>query len=176
MNFLKSLASLAMKLAARSGRMLQSLPGLRSHHRSIGNLARSERGESLISFALSASILFSFVFGLFEVCMAFYTYEWISECAREGSRYAIVHGASCITHTGASCTVTASGVNSYISALTLPNLGAGTMTPSTSFPDGDEAVGHRVKVTVTYTFPYQIMFKSHSTLTMSSTSEMYIMQ
>jgi Flp pilus assembly protein TadG len=149
---------------------------LRACRRQTADLARDEAGESMISFAISASVLFGFLFGLIYMCLAFYTYSWISEVAREGARYAIVHGTTCETSAGASCEVTASQVNSYVSGLGLPNVGGGTATPSASYPDGGEAPGDRVKVTVTYSFPYHIPFVGSQTLSMSSSSEMYILQ
>ena len=143
-------------------------------------LARSERGESLVGFALTFPVMFGFIFGLMQVCLAFYTYEWISESAREGTRYAIVHGSTCVTSGGSSCTATAAQVGTYIGKVGLPNLGGGTMSVDTvtadMFPDGDEAPGHHVKVQITYAFPYKIPFVLSRTLTMSSTSQMSIIQ
>jgi Flp pilus assembly protein TadG len=136
-----------------------------------------ESAESLVGFALSASVLFMFIFGLTTMCLAFYTYESISELAREGARYAIVHGSTCVTSTGSSCEVTAAQIQTYVQGIGLPNIGGGTMTPTASFPDGGEAPnGDRVKVTVTYAFPWQIPFATSLTINMSSTSEMYIIQ
>jgi hypothetical protein len=120
--------------------------------------------------------LFTFVFGLMQVSLAYYTYEWISECAREGTRYAIVHGSTCQTAGGASCTVTSSGVNTYVAGIGLPNLGGGRMTVTTTYPDGDEVPPHRVQVTVTYLFPYNIPWVTSRSLNMSSSSEMTILQ
>ena len=137
---------------------------------------RSEDGESLVEFALTVPILFGFVFGLMQVCLAFYSYELISDAAREGTRYAIVRGSTCETSSSTSCTASASSVSSYITGLGLPNPGGGTMSVVTTYPDGDEVPGHRVEVYVTYTFPYKIMFVTSKSLSMSSVSEMYIIQ
>ncbi|MGD0737364.1 MAG: TadE/TadG family type IV pilus assembly protein [Terracidiphilus sp.] len=149
----------------------------------IGNLARGERGETMVAFAVTLPILLSFLFGLMQVCMAFYTYEWISEAAREGTRYAMVHGATCESSTGISCTATATtgagsfpSVDSFVSGIGLPNLGGGKMNVVTTYPDGDEVAPHRVMVSVTYTFPYKIPFNSSAPITLSSTSEMSILQ
>ena len=67
-------------------------------------------------------------------------------------------------------------VNNYVKAIGLPNLGGGTMTVATTYPDGDEVPPHRVQVKVTYTFPYAIPFVPSSAISMSSTSEMNILQ
>jgi hypothetical protein len=117
-----------------------------------------------------------------QLCMAFYMHEYISELAREGARYAIVHGPDCLTSSGTSCMVTATSgagsfpsVNAYVSQSGLPNLGGGKVTVNTTYPSG-EAVNQPVKVNVTCAFPYNIPFVPVTTLSMSSTSEMYIIQ
>jgi hypothetical protein len=138
---------------------------------------RDETAESMVGFALSASVFFTFIFGLTTMCLAFYTYESISELAREGARYAIVHGTTCETSAGSSCEVTAAQVNTYVQGLGIPNVGGGTMTVNTTYPDGGEVPNaDRVEVNVTYAFPWKIPFIGSSTVNMSSTSEMYIVQ
>jgi Flp pilus assembly protein TadG len=141
---------------------------------------RGEEGSQLVEFALTLPILLGLIFGLMQICLAFYTHAYISELAREGTRYAIVHGPTCKTSGGASCTVTAAGVNSYVSGLGWPNLGGGTLSASnvtTTYPGtGGELVGNPVVVTVTYQFPYKIPFVTSKTLSLSSTSEMTIIQ
>lgn len=150
-------------------------------------LLRSESGESLIAFAFSTSVLLGFLLGVIEMSMAFYTYQMISECAREGTRYAIVHGSTCETSAGKSCEVTAttapsgSGlqtVNSYAASLGYPNPAGGTIVATTTYPgtSNTEAPGQMVQVTVTYTYPYKIPFVTNKSLSMSSTSEMTIVQ
>jgi Flp pilus assembly protein TadG len=145
-------------------------------------LTRGECGDSLVSFALTVPILFGFVFGLMQVCLALYSHEYISELAREGARYAIVHGPDCLTSSGTSCMVTATtgagsfpSVNSYVSQSALPNLGGGKITVNTTYPSG-EVVNQPVRVNVSCAFPFNILFVTSTTLTMSSTSEMYIIQ
>lgn len=138
---------------------------------------RDESAESMVSFALSSSFLFMFIFGLTTMCLAFYTYESISELAREGARYAIVHGSTCETSSGSSCEATTSQVNTYVQGLSIPNMGGGTMTVNTTFPDGGEVPNlDRVQVTVSYTFPWHIPFAGSQNVSMSSTSEMYFIQ
>jgi Flp pilus assembly protein TadG len=138
---------------------------------------RDESAESMVGFAISASVLFMFIFGLTTMCLAFYTYEAISEMAREGARYAIVHGSTCETSSGTSCEATASQVNSYVQGLTYPNVGGGTMTVNTTYPDGGEVPdADRVEITVSYTFPWHILFYGSENISMTSTSEMYIIQ
>jgi hypothetical protein len=107
----------------------------------------------------------------------------LSEAAREGTRYAMVHGSTCESSVGISCTATGTtgagsfpSVDSYVSHIGLPNLGGGTMNVVTTYPDGDEVAPHRVAVSVTYTFPYKIPFVSSGPISFSSRSEMSILQ
>ena len=44
--------------------------------------------------AMSMIILLTFMFGVMEAGFALYSYHFISEAAREGTRYAIVRGAT----------------------------------------------------------------------------------
>jgi Flp pilus assembly protein TadG len=107
---------------------------------------RGEDGQSLLEFALSFSVLMGLMFVFIELCLVFYTYGMIAECAREGSRYASVHGSTCVTSASTSCTLSASSINSYVSGRGFPNLGGGTITVATTFPDGNQVPGSRVKV------------------------------
>jgi hypothetical protein len=88
----------------------------------------------------------------------------------------MVHGSSCLTASSASCTLAAPAINAYATAVAFPNIGGGTMTVNTTYPDGNEMPGSRVQVAVTYLFPFRIPYIPSSTLTMSSTSVMYIAQ
>ena len=139
--------------------------------------SRDEEGSALVEFALTVPILFTFFFGLIQVCLASYMHQVISETAREGTRYAMVHGSTCVTGNGStSCTATALAVNTYVAAHGFPNIGGGTLGINTTYPDGNENPDSRVQVNVTYLFPFRIPFVQSSTLTMSSTSVTYIVQ
>jgi Flp pilus assembly protein TadG len=137
---------------------------------------KNEHGQAMIEVALALPVVAAFTLMMIEICLAFYSYCMISETAREATRYAIVRGATCQTGSGASCTASASTINSLASHLSWPNLGSGTLSANTSYPDGNENPGSRVQVVVNYTFPYNIPFAPKGTLHMSSTSVMYIVQ
>ncbi len=139
-------------------------------------MAGQEEGESLISFALTMPIMIGVIMGLIQMCLAYYNYERISELAREGTRYAIFHGSTCMLSTGNSCTATAASLQNSVTTYGLPALGGATTAATVTFPDGDQVPGHRVKVVVTCTYPYNIPFLATTGITMSSTSQMYIVQ
>lgn len=139
------------------------------------SVARDE-GQALIEAAIAVPVVTAFMFTMIELCLVFYSYCLTSELAREGSRYAIVHGASCLTASNASCTATASAVNTYVKSLGWPNVGGGIITPATTFPDGNQNPGNRAQVQVTYAFPVNLPFVPQSTLSLNSRSVMYIIQ
>lgn len=145
-------------------------------YKALRRLLHEERGDSLVAFALTSSLLFMFMVGLTQMCLAFYTWEWISELAREGTRYAIVRGATCETAAGASCEASASSIQSYVTGLKFPNVGGGTLGVTASFPNSTESPGNPVEVVVTYSYPYRIPGMAATTLSMKSTSEMTIVQ
>lgn len=54
---------------------------------------RSARGQSMVEFAFVAPVMFALIFGVIEVGRFVFYYELANHAAREGARYAIVHGA-----------------------------------------------------------------------------------
>ena len=131
-------------------------------------LRRAENGSALIEFAIGLSVLLTGVFTLMEICLMFYTYSTIDECAREGARYAIVRGSSCVTNgvtgAGASCTASADALNTYVRNLGYPNAAGGAMTVNTTFSadgvnfttTGNNDPNDMVRVQVGYTFPIKM--------------------
>lgn len=58
-------------------------------------LARGrDRGQALVEFALVLPILAALIFGLLDVGRVVWAQDSISNAAREGARFAIVHGGS----------------------------------------------------------------------------------
>jgi Flp pilus assembly protein TadG len=135
-----------------------------------------EEGAAVIEFAMTVPILLSCFFGLVQVCLACYIHQVLTESAREGTRYAIVRGTTCVNGSGSSCTATVASVNSFVSSIGWPNVAGGTMIVNTTYPDGNEQPGSRVQVNVTYAFPFRIPFVPSSTINLSSNSVMYIVQ
>jgi len=50
-------------------------------------------GQSLVEFAIGLLVVLLLVFGVVDMGRAVFTYNSISNCAREGIRFAVVHGA-----------------------------------------------------------------------------------
>jgi Flp pilus assembly protein TadG len=145
-----------------------------------------EDGSTLIETALSLVLLLSVVTGIMEIGWLLYTYHFISDAAREGTRYAIVRGSSCAV-AGSLCTdASQANIQSYIGSLGFLGINSANMTVTATWPTTGAACtpsaspcnnpGNLVKVTVAYKFPLSIPFVKASTISMSSTSEMVISQ
>ncbi len=145
-----------------------------------------EQGSTIIEMSLTLLILLAIMFGLIEICLALYTYHFISDAAREGTRYAIVHGSACM-NAGASCTVSTDDIQTYVEDIGFPGINPANMTVTTTYapyPAGANCTpsaacnnpGNLATVTVSYNFPLSIPFVSSSVIAMSSTSSMVISQ
>lgn len=158
---------------------------------------RSDTGSTLVETALSITILLTLIIGIMEGCLLVYSYHFISNAAREGTRYAIVRGSTwsqppwnatstCAAYTDAGCTTTAPQIQQYVQSLAFPGIDASQIKANTTWynfpgPGGTSGNGYNnygdyVQVKVTYTFPFNVPFIPSQSLTMSSTSEMVISQ
>jgi Flp pilus assembly protein TadG len=135
--------------------------------------------------ALSMIVLLTLIFGLIEICLALYTFHYVSDAAREGSRYAIVHGSTCLV-SGVSCTTTSAGIQTYVQDLGYPGIQSAHMTVTTTwsaYPAGGACVaagcngpGDLATVKAQYAFTLSIPFLSSRLLNLTSTSSMVISQ
>ena len=126
---------------------------------------RGQRGSAIAEFTLVSLLFFSLVFGLVEFGRALFAYSTIASAAREGVRYATVHGSE------SKHPATADDISAYVrtKAVGLHNVVVAVMWLPTNAP------GSTVRVQVRYTFttllPRLLAFK---TIPMSSTSFMVI--
>jgi len=155
----------------------------------------SENGSATLEFAFTAIILFTLLFGVITICMAFYTYEVINEYARDASRYAIVHGNGCTAQpSGTSCSIgtgaTANtALKTYLNNQIFPGINGNNLTVTTTYAQGPAAAqcttypattcngsGDQVTVEVAYPFLYHVPFIPQRSFTMHATSTMVISQ
>ena len=126
---------------------------------------RGQRGSAIVEFTLVSLLFFSLVFGLVEFGRALFAYSTIASAAREGVRYATVHGSE------SKQPATADNISAYVrtKAVGLNNV----VVAVTWIPNNTP--GSTVRVQVRYTFtsllPRLLAFK---TIPMSSTSFMVI--
>jgi Flp pilus assembly protein TadG len=123
------------------------------------------RGQTLVEFASVALPLCFLTFGIITLSMAVYSYSFVCNGAREGVRYAIVHGAASLSP------ASASDVKSYV-LTKARGLNTSYLNVSTNWTP-DNKPGSVVKVQVTYSF--QPLFPmSAVALPMSSSAQMVI--
>src|ERR1700751_4198757 len=84
----------------------------------------SEEGSALAEIAIASAVVFALLFGVIQVAYALYTYEYVSEAAREAARYAIVRGSTSCTNTPnlANCNATGTEIQTYVQGLGYPGL------------------------------------------------------
>jgi len=148
-----------------------------------------EEGQSIVEMAMSLFILLTFMFGVFEAGFAIYSYHFISEAAREGTRYAIVRGSSagpaCSAPGPPICSAQTADIQTYVQYLGFPGINPGrmTVTPTWSaYANGSScpttgacnSPGNLITIKVQYSFPLTVPFVPLQNYTMSSTSAMII--
>jgi Flp pilus assembly protein TadG len=129
-----------------------------------------ERGQAVVEFMLTVVFLMLLIVGFIELVMMLYTYNTLADAAKEGVRYAIVHGSTSALPTGPSkdtasappysCTSSSTNVDAVVNwvksfaGLSLHD--TSTMTVNVCYFDGDNVSPHQVQVVVSY--PYTPFF------------------
>ena len=197
---MKTLQSVGLTSAGRSPAIDCRRQWLRSRtaigRRKAGNLLREKDGAQLVETALTMGILMTMLIGLFQITLAVYSYHYVSDAAREATRWAIVRGSNCVGLTA--CGAANSDIQSYVQNLGYPGITAANLTTTTTWytatmntavtpntvvltscgtsPGGCNYPGNQVRVQVTYNFPVNIPFVPASTLALTSNSAMIISQ
>jgi Flp pilus assembly protein TadG len=133
-----------------------------------------------VEYGIVLALLLMMLFGLIDFGRALYAYHFVSEAAREGTRYAMVRGSACQSP---GCPASPTDIQNYVK-----NVPAGidaaqlTVTPTWN-PNGSanctgpqNAPGCVVEVQVSYNFNFMLPFLPRSTVVMQSSSEMVISQ
>ena len=154
---------------------------------------RGDEGATIAETGLACIAFFAMLLGTFQMMMASYMFHFVSDAAREASRYAIVRGSTSCTNTPnlSNCNASASQIQGYIRSLNYPGVTSSNLTiattwlaASSSYPktwssctSGTcNAPGNMVKVVATYAFPFSVPFVPKTTFNLTSTSEMVISQ
>jgi len=136
-------------------------------------LLSCDRGTVAIETSVGFMLMMAMLLGIMECSVMGYTYAVLEESAREGVRYAIVHGTDSSSCSGPStgCDATAQNVIDDVKAYA--NTFAGTLSGisvSVTYPDGASTGTSRVKVSITQTYVSVFHIPGISqTLTVSST-------
>jgi Flp pilus assembly protein TadG len=127
---------------------------------------KPQGGQAAVEFALTITSIFVLLIGMLELTMFVYTYSVLADAAKEGVRYAIVHGSSIsgpVTGTVSSppwpaCTTPAGGsLLSTVQTYAAASLhSTSSMNIYACYPDGSNNPGSAVEVSVSY--PYEPFF------------------
>jgi Flp pilus assembly protein TadG len=144
-------------------------------------LCRHRRGTTAVEFAVACPILFFLLFATIVGSMGVFRYQQVAAVAREGSRWACVHGGQYEQDTGKPAATPEDVYNKAIlPAATMLNperLSYAVTWDQSNMPlqvtdDVQEPFGNTVTVTVTYQWFPEIFKIGPFTLTSSSTSQM----
>ena len=128
------------------------------------------RGQTYAEFAFIVPCFLLLLFSIMWLSIAVYAYNYVSYGAREGSRYAAVHGTD-----SKQPVTTAAAVTTFVQNRT-PGLNTSNLTVSTTWtPTATPGKpGGTVQVQVQYQLQFSIPFMAPVSLPMTSTSKMTI--
>lgn len=125
-----------------------------------GPFWRDDHGQASVEFVLAIVFLVLFIIGILELLLMVYTYSVLADSAKEGVRYAIVHGSGNSVASGPACPCSAidgppgTGAVKTYAQYSLHD--TSTMTVTVTYPDTSNDPPSRVRVAVSY--PYQPFF------------------
>jgi len=124
---------------------------------------KSQTGQAQVEFVLSVLFVIIVVVSIVEMVFFMYTYTVLADAAKEGVRYAIVHGCdlsagTCSGTCSPACTdTTGSKVGDYAKIYLGASLhDVSAMTVSVTYPSGNSQPLSPVRVEISY--PYQPFF------------------
>jgi Flp pilus assembly protein TadG len=111
----------------------------------LSRFLRSETGGTLVEFALVFTfLLLPLIVGIMEFGRANWIKSTVTSAAREGARYALVHGSE----SGMAIGVVPDSVAAYVNQ----RARLSPLVIQTTYPDGTHIPGNRVQVQVTYAY------------------------
>ena len=159
--------------------------GRRTTGRRCSPDSATARGSTLTEFAFILPLLATIIFGLIDFGRALYAYHFVSDAAREASRWASVRGSQCAGGLSG-CPASQEDVQEYVTSIVPPGINSSpqalSVTAAWVAPPGNVGTcnispnnpGCAVQVQVTYNFKFILPFLPKSTFPMKSTSEMII--
>jgi len=116
--------------------------------------AGSSRGQAIAEFAIAAPIFFLILFAMIDFGRYVYYVQILNNAAREGARYAIVHGWQGLPPTGPPDEPTGQAVKDVVRRYAIGVIGVddATQLDVSANWDPNNNRGSKVTVTVTYAF------------------------
>ena len=135
----------------------------RLDHFGSRSLRKDHAGQATVEFALIILSIILFIIGMVELFFFIYTYNVLADSAKEGVRYAIVHGTGNSNCSGPGSATSVPPItcpdpsaNNVVTAVTtyaiasMHNPAAMTVTPT--YPDGSSKAPSRVQVVLSYSY------------------------
>lgn len=142
---------------------------------------KGEDGNNLIEYALVFMVFVSMLLGIVDFSRALYSYHFLSNAAREATRWAAVRGSTCGNDGSCAAPASSSDIQTYVTNITPPGFDSTNLTTTPSWPGTGptcqgpvNSPGCPVEVQVSYNFNFVVPFIHTSPLTLSSSSEMII--
>jgi Flp pilus assembly protein TadG len=135
---------------------------------SLQTVRRRQGGQAIVEFALTLTLLMLLMFAILELSIFIYTYSVLANAAKEGVRYAIVHGVNSGSASGPSssaassppCTASSSNVTNVVnqtkSFAGFSMLSTTNVNVFVCYLDGNNKLNSLVEVSVNY--PYRPLF------------------
>lgn len=99
--------------------------------------AGNEEGSNLVEFAMSAGILLALVIGTMEFSLVAYSYLYVSDAARQATRYAMVRGNSqtgdCTAPGAGNCIAQTADIQTYVQNGALPGVNGSNLTVTSTW-------------------------------------------
>ena len=114
---------------------------------------RSRSGTTVTELAFILPVVLLLLLGTIDFAQVMYAYGAVSEAARAGARYAMVHGSMASSPVGPSAndSTVASVVKNNA-----PALNPSRLTITSSWPSGSNSSGSQVSVSASYSCPLSI--------------------
>jgi Flp pilus assembly protein TadG len=132
------------------------------------NRKQRQRGSSVLEFGLAFLVFLSIMYGIMEFGRVVASYNILSGAAREGVRYAMVHGSA------SASPASSSDIQTVVRGWAI-GLDAGSVNVTTTWPSG-KAPGKKVQVTASYTVVPMSGLLLKDGITVQSSSQMLISQ
>jgi Flp pilus assembly protein TadG len=127
-------------------------------------------GQTMVEFALVASVFLLLIFAIMQVALTVYNYNTVCSVARETVRYAMVHSPASPNP----------ATNSQIQQVAINNavgLDSSRLTVTVTWPaDANLPLQKDAQVGISYQYQLSIPFLKTVSLTLASTSQMLVSQ
>jgi Flp pilus assembly protein TadG len=115
----------------------------------VRDAARDQRGQSLVEFAFVLPVILLIITGLFDVARAVWQENTLAYAAREGTRYAIVHGSG---YPDPALIAWPNNTTQITTVVRNAAVGVSNITVTTTWPDGCYERNCRVNVEASTAF------------------------